>query len=103
MLAQYKDIETTDNCFEVTLKYYNTFATLIEQIIQYYNSKESKVTPHSIILYEIMYHKTSQSFTIINKYDNESKNIILEKLKICHQGRFVVVIKGQEGSLVNSI
>jgi hypothetical protein len=100
MLTQHKDIETTDDCFDLTLKYYNSFSVLQEQIVSYYEGKGIKVTPDDVILYEIMYNKANQGFMVLNRYDGSGKDETLEKLKICHQGRFIVVLKNT-GILVN--
>jgi hypothetical protein len=103
MLSQHKDIESTDDCFELTLKYYNEYSVLIENIIQYYKSKDIQVMSEDIILYEIMYNKPNQSFTILSKYENNNSTENLEKLKICHQSRFIIVLQNQNNCLDTNI
>jgi hypothetical protein len=102
ILSQHKDIETSDDNYDMTLKYYNNFSTILENLVKYFDEKGIKANPENIILYEIMYNKAASSnLVILNKFDSNSKDETLEKLKICHQGRFIVILKNDTNSLVN--
>lgn len=87
-------MDKTESQFNLKVKHEDSFNSALEKvnskIEELFNLKELK---EDLILYEFIYKKDSGSIIVITKYDSSVKDETLEKIKICHNSRFIVKTK----------
>jgi len=73
------------------LKFYYKLEYLLNEIKKHYDLLEIE----DVILYEIVLNHNSNNIFVLSKLDSSQKESTLEDLKICHNSKFICVLKSR--------